>query len=299
MSAAVFTNKVYADELLSLTLGLGSHRSARVLRVAKVFVAIAECMDQLRILYTDLYVTDPVLPEAIALWPNPTLHPSESEKTIPELQFYAKVNRANGRPLVVIDQDNEIHAMYLAEMKLEIPTEAPPQKVFVKFTPSYNEDAHRLLADNVPPLAPALHFCARVLGDMYMVVMEYIPESRGRSADPLVLFDGPPLPRSSRSAVKRDVGMALDLLHGQKLVFGDLREPNLLYLSGPDDGRVFLVDFDVVGRDGEARYPTCLNQKAGFCAGVERGQIMKMAHDTENFALLLGRLDRWFSRTKT
>ena len=67
--------------------------------------------------------------------------------------------------------------------------------------------------------------------------------------------------------VRRDVSKALDLLPDRGLVFGDLREPNVLY-SSEDGGRMLLDDFDGVGRDEVDRYSTCLNPEAGL--GVAR-----------------------------
>ena len=46
------------------------------------------------------------------------------------------------------------------------------KEVIVKFTARYNEVAHRLLAD--ADLAPKLHFCERVIGNLYMVVMDRV-----------------------------------------------------------------------------------------------------------------------------
>ena len=298
MSTAIFTNKLYANELLSITLCLGPHGPDNVLRVARVFMAIKETLEQLRDLYVDLIATpNSPQPQTIALWPNPTLHPSESQ-SIPKLEFFAKANRVNGRPLSVIDEGNERHALYLARMEFKTSgqTEASTQEVFVKFAPRYNQDAHRLLAGHNPPLAPVLHFCARVVGDMYMIIMEYIPESRGRCVDPRALPGGPPLPRNLPQVIKRDVSEALRLLHEKRWVFGDLREPNLLYLPDANGGRVLLVDFDGAGLDGEGRYSACLNPDAGLSASVERGQIMKKEHDVENFELVLERLNGWFSK---
>ena len=299
MSTVIFTNKLYANELLSITLRLGPHGPDNVLHVARVFMAIKESVEQLRDLYVDLLATPhPLQPQTMALWPNPTLNPSESQ-SIPKLEFFAKASRINGKPLSIIDEGNERHALYLARMELKASaqTEASTQEVFVKFAPRYNQDAHRLLASHNPPLAPALHFCARVISDMYMVIMEYIPESRGRSADPRALPGGPPLPRNLPQVIERDVSEALRLLHKKKWVFGDLREPNLLYLPDVNGGRVLLVDFDWTGLDGEGRYSACLNPNAGLSASVERGQIMKKEHDIENFELLLARLNDWFSET--
>ena len=85
-------------------------------------------------------------------------------------------------------------------------------------------------------------------GCLFMVIMQCIPQS-----------EGAPLPYASLlppalETVRRDVTQALELLHGQNLVFGDLQESNVLYLT--DEGCALPVDFDDVGRDGEDRYPT-------------------------------------------
>ena len=285
MSTAVYTNEIYVDELLSIPLRLGFHGSDNVSRVARVFVAIKGAVKRLRKLYKKL-IPDPPSPSSrsIPLWPTPTSDPPQSADTLPKLKFFAKVNRVDGTRLSHIDEDNERHGMYLARMQVDGST----QEVFVKFAAKYHGGAHRLLAGQTPPLAPTLHFCARVIGDVYMVVMEYIPQSKGR---PIHEYSsGPALPQNLTEIVERDVSTALDLLHGQDLVFGDLREPNLLYLADPDGGRILLVDFDAVGLDGEARYSACLNPNADYCAGVDRGQIMKKKHDRDNLKELLERL---------
>ena len=82
------------------------------------------------------------------------------------------------------------------------------------------------------------------------------------------------------------------MLHKQKLVFGDLQEENLLYLP-EDGGRVLLVDFDDVGRDGEDRYSACLDCTAGL--GVDKWQIMETAHDVRNLNRLMEH-SGWMSR---
>ena len=290
MSTAIFTNEIYADKLLSTELRLGPHGSDNVLHVARVFMAIQESMRWLRGLYQDLRgVPHKPPPQTVALWPRPTGDPPESTEQLPNLEFFAKVDRADGTPLPRIDERNENHAMYLARMQIKTSI----QTVFVKFATKYHEAAHRLLADQVPPLAPAFHFCAPVVGDMYMIVMEYIPGSTGRSIDSYPSTGSPPgLPQ----AVKRDVSQALKLLHEQNLVFGDLRAPNVLYLPDSDGGRALLVDFDGVGVDGEGRYSACLDPAAGLCASAERGGVMRREHDLENLDRLLAWLHRRFSK---
>jgi len=215
------------------------------------------------------------------MWPHPTPDPPLPAEWIGELEFFSKVDRFLGTPInqAVISEDNKRHATYLARMR----TEDGPSTVMVKFSAKYNADAHNILAEHNPPLAPTLHYCVPVIGDMYMVVMEYIESAKSLRNASLSL------PIYALEVVKRDVPEALKLLHSQGLVFGDLREQNVLYL--PDGGgRALLVDFDGVGRDGEDRYSACLNPDAGL--GVGRLQIMERSHDTKNLGRLMDRLSK-------
>jgi len=184
------------------------------------------------------------------------------------------MDRADGTELSFINEENERHALYLARMP-----ENSDEVVLVKFSAKYHEDAHSLLASTDPPLTPALHFCTRVVGDMYMVVMEHVPKAKGQS-----LFVAPP-PESALVGIQKDIDRALDLLHEKDLVFGDLREANVLYLTG--EGRALLVDFDGVGKHGVDRYSACLNPEAKL--GVARGQIMERDHDRKNLERMMGR----------
>jgi len=169
VSTAVFTDAVYADKLLSLDLRLGPHGPDNVLRVARVCVAIKKCMKRLREMYSGLER----LPKMLfgVMYPSPTADPPES--TIPQLKFFCKLDRVDGTPLSEVNEDNARHGIYLARMPSVASTGDTSTKiVLVKFTAKYNEVAHRLLADHDPPLAPILYHCMRVIGGLYMVVME-------------------------------------------------------------------------------------------------------------------------------
>jgi serine/threonine protein kinase len=141
------------------------------------------------------------------------------------------------------------------------------EDVIVKFTARYNEVAHRLLAD--ADLAPRLHCCERVVGDLYMVAMERVD---GQSIWQL-LEDKKPVP----PFISQEVGNAVRLLHENNIVFGDLRDANILYDAS--EGRVVLVDFDWAGTDGKCRYPATLNPSTAWEEGVSPYSIMRKAHD--------------------
>ena len=275
MSTAIFTDSVYADELVSMGLHFRSNASDNVLRVARTFMAINRCTERLRGLYRNLERSIGTIPAAKVMWPNPTVDPSEPVEGAEELEFFSKVDRLLGTPInqTPIDEANKRHGIYLARMRTG--GSASTMDVLVKFTAKYNAAAHRLLANHDPPLAPPLYSCKRVIGEVFMVVMQYIPQLEGAS------LRGASLPPSALEVVRRDVSCALELLHGQNLVFGDIQESNVLYL--PDDGRALLVGFDNVGRDGEDMYFSC--------HGLV-WQIMEKSHDVEG----LGRLVDWLSR---
>ena len=276
VSAAVYTNAVYADKLLSIDLYLGAHGSDNVVRLARIFTAITNCTNQLSSLYSKLETETHPRVDPSVMYPNPTADPPDAE--VPQVRFFGKVDRAEGIMVSTIDQDNENHGIYLATYD--------SRTVLVKFAPRYNEEAHRLLASH--GLAPTLHHCIRVIGDMYMVVMEYLSDAR-----PLPFFFPPfHVPRlPDIPLIRESLTKALELLHGKGLVFGDLRVLNILY--SPEHNRIYLVDFDWTGRDGVDRYSACANPEVGI--GIGKWEILRKNHDDVNFERIMKSLD-WQSR---
>ena len=117
-----------------------------------------------------------------------------------------------GRPTsALVDLGNTITSMYIATLG------DTNKEVIVKFTARYNEVAHRLLVD--ADLAPKLHFCERIIGDLYMVVMDRVD---GTSVWQFQQ-DEKPVP----AVVLKDIKDALHILHAKDIVFGDLQDPNI------------------------------------------------------------------------
>ena len=283
VSTAVFTNAMYADKLTSLDLRYGFHADENALHVARTFTAINKCLGELRRLYRGLKHSAERL--ARVIFPCPTVIPPDG--TVPQLEFFAKLDRATGMELEagVMDEANERHAIYLARMPSDNSGDSSPRIVLVKFTANYNQDAHRLLANSDPPLAPALHSCTPVLGNLFMVVMDYVSDARSLH---YLFSPSHPLPKNlpKTEVVRKDLSKALDLLHEQGFVFGDLRPANVFY--SPTDNHAFLVDFDGVGKHQESRYSPFLN--IGLGLGVSRWQVMDKEHDRAN----LKRIMAWF-----
>ncbi|KAF9784322.1 hypothetical protein BJ322DRAFT_1109044 [Thelephora terrestris] len=113
-----------------------------------------------------------------------------------------------------------------------------------------------------------------------MVVMEYLS-----NATPLHRFFRPsPVPYLLKAEVVRDtLKKAQELLHSKDLVFGNLRVQNTYYSHEGD--RVFLVDFDYVGKHQQSRYSPCLVLDGKL--GLERWQVMEKAHDEVFFKALM------------
>ena len=156
------------------------------------------------------------------------------------------------------------YAIYRAKMVLGKPHDEVD--VVVKFTACYNDEAHRILAEN--GLAPALRFFAPLIGRLYMVVMDYV--------------DSPPLcyvkDRTDYDVIYNDVQTAIQLLHQKNLVYGDLRDQNIV---PKPTGGAMLIDFDWVGRHRNTKYPASWNtDQATFAKGVGRWKLMEKQHDS-------------------
>lgn len=136
-------------------------------------MAINKFTDKLRMFYRNLEQRPAKLPSV--LYPSPTADlPEFTAERIPKLELFSKLDRVTGLQLRgPIDEDNERQGIYLARMQTTASIDvASARIVSVKFASRYNEAAHRPLADNDPPLAPALYRCTRIAGDLYTVVME-------------------------------------------------------------------------------------------------------------------------------
>ena len=160
---------------------------------------------------------------------------------------------------------DESKATYLAK-------QGDGKEVVVKFTPTYNARAHRLLADR--GLAPELIYDGTEgprYGGLLMIVMD---DAKGGTLSEL-LNSSPRPPWSRLDTIIASVKKAIELLHAENLVFGDLRTPNIL-VDGDD---VKLVDYDWCGVHGVDRYPFVINDAIDWASGVGSEAIMYKAHD--------------------
>ncbi|KAI1797102.1 hypothetical protein LXA43DRAFT_502494 [Ganoderma leucocontextum] len=148
--------------------------------------------------------------------------------------------------------------------------------VYVKFVPKYGEAAHRLLAEQDPPLAPKLYWCGEVIIGKTMVVMEELGRGkrhiypRKYNADDIEI-------------IRRDIRRALDVLQEHGLVHGDVRYPNMVIAHGCG----YLIDFDSSGEEGVARYPESLNPEVTWFESIAAKDLalrcIRKEHDNFRF----------------
>lgn len=262
ISTAIFIDGIYTDKLFSEDLYIDAWQYNTVHRVGLVFKAISLAVAELREYYETL-VDDPN-PEPITMRLYPTPLPLDEGHNIPQLNYIGKLSHAGG--LLQEDDKKMIkqerpYALYKAKM---VQTESNDEvDVVVKFTVRYHEEAHRILAEN--QLAPTLHCCIPLVGDMIMVVMDHIEGSS--------LFLKHHL---DHEKIYHDVERAVNLLHRQNLVFGDLRVQNVMSKA---TGGAVLIDFDWVGEHQVSRYPASWNSSNTWAPGAARRALMDKVHD--------------------
>ena len=276
---------MYVDKLHTEELCLGAWQSDNVLRLGRIMVCISRFFSELRD-WQETLSSLPDLPPSIShLCPDPL--PLEEGTRVPKLVYLSKLSHLGDRTgLLRIEKENEeckvrADARYIAKMILEdIDEDECGQEVLVvvKFTPRYNKREHLLLAQR--GLAPALYFCEPVFGGLFMIIMDLI------QGEPLWIADVPP----NDTRILEDVTSAVELLHTENLVFGDLRPQNIIAKA---EGGALLIDFDIVGEDGKDRYPATLNndERFAWADGVGRWTLMKKEHDLFMLEQLKGFLE--------
>ncbi|TBU41190.1 hypothetical protein BD309DRAFT_868775, partial [Dichomitus squalens] len=240
---------VYHGRSYSQKLYLSFHGHKDVLRLAKAFRAVQLATKSIRDFHTSLATHRPLGVSIEHLFPSPTPLDVRSAMYIATLQVPA------------------------ASGAVESSSVGTSVEVAVKFTARYGVAAHELLAKQ--GLAPILYACRPVLGDLYMVVMEFVS---GKTAWNMIeLCEQIPHP------VWADVQKAIGALHEKDLVFGDLRLPNIMCVPTESGGmRAKLVDFDWAGIHGKDRYPTTMNaQLKDWAPGMDRYEIMLKDHDRQ------------------
>ncbi|KAF9643961.1 hypothetical protein BDM02DRAFT_3272735 [Thelephora ganbajun] len=280
VAGAVFANNFIAQELTDY-LTLGSHptdcdRGLR--RVAQVLVTLRECIQDLASFYSNLKFKLSKIP--ISIRKSGSRSTGFATQYVPEsplgrwvFPHYTEF-KVHDDPFSLTYKGpleggvKTTRALFTASMK----SPEAGKLAVVKFTRRYCPEAHRLLAGML--LAPQLLHHEHIAG-IHFVVMEHL-EATEVTGDILKGANGAKHVESLRKAVRA--------LHNEGLVFGDLREPNILIAK---DG-IKLVDFDWSGKEGMVRYPADISEEILWPEGVGGEGQIKFEHDKEWFRRLTG-----------
>lgn len=270
-----FTDYIYLGPLPTLEGRSALDHSIR--RVAQVLRALRQATDKLKEYYSRLEFTLPHRPKL-----RRSLHQPDSDSPPIPLHPITRVVPPSFREYTMGGE------IYHVDYETRLGSPSPSGSVFkgavtrkrdqakhdvvIKFTATYCEGAHRKLAKM--GLAPSLWFCGHVESvGMYVVVMDH----------------GSGVGDYARLVKKEHVEQlraAVQALHEEDYVHGDIREPNILVTK---DGLKF-IDFDWCGKAGVARYPAdiSLDLSLGWHNGVRRGGLIEKEHDEHMFELFTG-----------
>ena len=230
-----------------LWLGGNPYDSKRLVFVARLFAALKSAISTL----ADYYKT---------LEPNSGIPPSISNP-YPFITEYG-AQKTKFTYLCRLAEKYPHKLLYKARLD-----DMPDTLIVIKFVERYNVVAHRHLASC--GLAPNLRYSstedekASLYGGRYMIVMDYV------DLEPCI----GPLTQPQYERVEQ----AIKILHSEKMVFGDLRPPNILV----GNGDVMLIDFDWCGEEGKDHYPSELNpdRQLGWHPDARPDCIMTKEHD--------------------
>ncbi|KAG8740820.1 hypothetical protein FRC10_003848 [Ceratobasidium sp. 414] len=260
---AVFVEKVIVHPLTDfLWMGRESHDEDRLCSLTRTFCALRQSIQGLNEYYLSL-----------------RKRPDEDlQRFFPYIrQFPAQDNQTVSFSYSAILAVNPVRPVFLA-------TTDSRQYIVVKFVRHYNSVAHRALA--AKDLAPKLLYDSEERQEcgMRMIVMEYVPAKNLHD----YLFQKPQDDcEAAKLSIKTDLTAALQIVHEEGLVFGDLRKPNVLVVEKGTRVGAMLIDFDWCSQHQTGRYPLGLND-AGitWADGVKRGGAMDQKHDNGMLELL-------------
>lgn len=261
MLGAVFTDKVVVQRLTDfIWVGTDSTLNERhFYRVAHILYSLGRSIHRLHDYYLGLKLDRIEITE---------LHP----RYFPSIRAYRDdsgviVNFVYIEPL----ERDATCVTFLAKT-----VEAPSKSIVVKFVERYGVAAHKLLEKT--DAAPRLLYYGKVgvsdgdptYGHLNMVVMEYLDGMTANQAKKL---------RQLPPTFLEEVQTILNQLHENGLVFGDLRDVNVMITK---NNKVKFIDFDWAGEEGVSRYPLLLSRQIKWPEGVVEGlAVMKKQHDLD------------------
>jgi len=162
----------------------------------------------------------------------------------PQFPFYSVYTDGDVSHQFVYEKQIDQKAVFIAHLQDNL-----EDKIFVKFTRCYREDAHR--AAYARGFTPKLQAVKRFQDGWIMVVMDNVSHQYCK-------IERRPLEKNVYKAVQQ----ALVELHGEEFVHGDLREANIMVKRDGVDSEglhnIILVDFDWAGKESSVRYSSSI-----------------------------------------
>ncbi|CAH1767615.1 7779_t:CDS:2, partial [Entrophospora sp. SA101] len=144
-------------------------------------------------------------------------------------------------------------------------------KLIIKYTKQYGDDVHQFCSR--VGIAPKLFAVNELAGGWKMIIMEYLSPEKF-----ITVYEALSPPDKTKSDKFLELAKnAINLLHGEGYVHGDVRTSNLMISNDKD--RIMIVDFDWAGQEGVAKYPYIMNMNVPWSHGVQNGGMIRKEHD--------------------
>jgi hypothetical protein len=290
---------VFADYVIQQTLTAqelledNTAHSSRILRLAKIFWAARRFLEGVPQHYQQVMQTSPLRAPADARFPY--FIDLKVQDHVYRLRYLKRILPCEANRNIFLARIIAVTAINIAREQCAPAALSKRDLVVVKFSTRYGKHGHELLAK--ARLAPRIHYHGTLPGGILVTVMDYV---RGQTLSKA--YQNSPLP----TAVELEVRRAIQILHDNDIVFGDLRLPNIMYVepstpkvtardissasaSASSSGnkethQIMFVDFDWCAPAMVGRYPPTLNEEIPWAAGVASHAIMKKSHDLEMLA---------------
>ncbi|KAG8924840.1 hypothetical protein FRC02_010152 [Tulasnella sp. 418] len=259
ISGGILLDKVVVQPLTKYEwTGYGNNQNVQVRSLARLFRALSSGISSLRQYYSPLF--DGQSPDPNRIYPAVRTFPTgPSLETFTTFEYTGQLYAPKSTPKPVFR------------------AKAGTQELVIKFTYQYNKAAHDLLAQQglaprllyVDPALDTLNYNVDVHGlGPWMVVMEYVGSCLPKAT----------LSEDDKPRIIKAIESAINMLHDEGWVFGDLRPVNVMINKNKG---IYLVDFDWCGRHSEARYPECINISGAikWHKDVKPVSLMKKEHD--------------------
>lgn len=262
----VYTDKIVVQPLTEFISLMATPRDdGQLHRIARLFEALRLAFNRLDLYYRGLNIA-----------PQP-----DFQRFFPSISFYTDANNVRRAftylaPLL----DDRKRPLWIAKGH-------DNKEIVVKFTRKYNAGAHDICAR--AGFAPPILSTPVAYGDYLMIVMPFVSKSCALST--ISVADMKSMRKTSRERIYKNVADAINLLHGQNIVFGDLRPPNILIFDNAENQKqAMLIDFEWCGVANVGRYPLSMCPDIPWSHTATPNSFLLTQHDIDWLEKLRERL---------